>query len=57
MAKKEEEYEKKKRAPKHHEDCGDVGDTGKHGEIGSNAAGTDREVDEDEETTKEETEQ
>jgi hypothetical protein len=28
----------------HHADCGDVGETGVHGDLGSNAAGAEREA-------------
>jgi hypothetical protein len=28
----------------HHADCGDVGETGVHGDLGSNAAGAERET-------------
>jgi hypothetical protein len=42
MPRKAQQQDKEKESPKaHHETCGEVGDTGDHGEIGSNAADSD----------------
>jgi len=42
MARKAQQQDKEKEPPKsHHEACGEVGDTGDHGEIGSNSADSD----------------